>query len=73
MKTNIFSVPMMYGIIKKMLPDDDFSFEVVSKSNDSISFKLYIFRPADEQTGEFITDLIMADTFIQLLAKIEAL
>lgn len=70
MKANSLSAPMMYGIIKRMMPDDDFSFEVVARSNDSISFKLYIYRPVDEQTREINNELITADTFLELLNKI---
>lgn len=70
MKANSLSVPMMYEIIKKKLPDEDFSLDVVARSNDTISFKLYIFRPVDEQTREINNELITADTFLELLNKI---
>ena len=71
MKTNTLPLPMQYKILKKLLGDQEFTFEVSVRSTDVISFKVYLFTKQDADSGDIQSKLISADSFINLLNKIE--
>lgn len=71
MKMNTLPLPMQYKILKRLIPYLEFTFEVSVTSNDITRYKIYIFEKADNDTGEIKCQLISADSFVELLNKIE--